>query len=59
MSGPAVTIVASGGTPVIAVSARAPVVTVYVPPAGEAPRGTPITIVTDNGTPMVVEGYTP
>lgn len=59
MPGPAVIIVDEGGTPVIPVTERAPVVTVYVPPVGGKPRGTPITIVADNGTPMVVEGYTP
>lgn len=62
MPGPAVTIVDEGGIPVIPVAARAPVVTVYVPPEDDPPnppRGTPITIVEANGTPMVVEGYTP
>lgn len=59
MPGPSVIIVDEGGVPVISVTERAPVVTVYVPPVGGQPRGTPITIVTDRGTPMVIEGYTP
>lgn len=60
MPGPAVVIVEEGGIPVIPVEDKAPVVTVYVPPTDISPiRGTPITIVETNGTPLVVEGYTP
>ncbi len=60
MPGPAVVIVESGGVPVIPVEDKAPVVTVFVPPTDISPiRGTPITIVTENGTPLVVEGYEP
>lgn len=60
MSGPPVVIVEEGGTPVIPVEDKAPVVTVYIPPSDISPiRGTPITIVEENGTPMVVEGYEP
>lgn len=62
MPGPAVIIVDEGGIPVIPVEDRAPVVTVYVPPEDDPPnppRGTPITIVSSNGIPLVVEGYEP
>lgn len=57
MPGPAVIIVDEGGVPVIPVTERAPVVTVYVPPDGEEPRGTPITLVEDHGSPFIIEGY--
>lgn len=60
MPGPAVIIVDEGGVPVIPVEDRAPVVTIYEPPTeDDPPRGTPITIVTDHGTPLVIEGYEP
>lgn len=57
MPGPSVIIVDEGGVPVIPVTDRAPVVTIYEPPEGEAPRGTPITLVEDHGTPFIIEGY--
>lgn len=60
MPGPAVIIVEEGGVPVIPVTERAPVVTIYIVPADiDPPRGTPITIVTERGTPLIIEGYTP
>lgn len=60
MPGPAVIIVDEGGIPVIPVDDKAPVVTIYDPPTGDdPPRGTPITIVEDNGYPFVIEGYEP
>lgn len=52
MSGPAVTVVDSGGLPVTPVVSGAPVVTAIVS------GGVPITLV-ENGTPFVVEGLTP
>ena len=62
MPGPSVIIVEDGGLPVIPVADKAPVVTVYIPPVDDPPnppRGTPITIVSVNGIPLVVEGYEP
>lgn len=60
MPGPAVTIVEEGGIPVIPVEANAPLVTLYEPPTeDDPPQGFAITIVSDHGTPLVIEGYEP
>lgn len=52
MSGPPVTIVESGGMPVVYVTSDAPELSVV------ATGGTPITL-TDVGPPFVLDGYTP
>lgn len=59
MPGFPVVIVDEGGIPVVAVEENAPVATVSVPPDGEEPIGVAITIVEENGTPLIIEGYEP
>ena len=53
MPGPAVTVVESGGYPVVAVEAAAPVFTVV------ETGGFPVTLVESGAFPVILEGYTP
>lgn len=53
MSGPPVTIVESGGYPVVAVESGAPVFKVV------ETGGYPVTVVESGATPLILDGYTP